>query len=113
MLRKYDRPGREREGRDYQSVSVLSLGLITDTIRLGRERIPSEPDDLGLRDAVLGQGEDGRVVRGEVELELWVDVESVCKENIKDVREPVRSSLCSPELFRQPPAVTPLCQAPE
>ena len=68
MLRKYDRPGGEREGRDYQSVSVLSLGLITDTIRLGRERIPSEPDDLGLRDAVLGQREDGRVVRGEVEL---------------------------------------------
>ena len=88
MLRKYDRPGRERGGRDYQSVSILRLGLIPNAIRLGRERITSEPDDLGLRDAMLGQGEDSRVVRGEVELELWVDVESVCKENIKDVREP-------------------------
>ena len=62
-----DLAGRER-GEIINQCSVLSLGLITDTIRLGRERIPSEPDDLGLRDAVLGQREDGRVVRGEVEL---------------------------------------------
>ena len=41
---------------------------------------------------MLGQGEDSRVVRGEVELELWVDVESVCKEIIKDVRETAATS---------------------
>ena len=102
----------EREISNHSS--VLSLGVITDTVRLGRERVAGEPDDLGLRDAVLGEGEDGRVVAGQVELQLGVDVESVWKGNIKAVRErAVRSSLSSPELFRQPPAVTPRCQAPE
>ena len=40
---------------------------------------------------MLGEGEDGRVVAGQVELQLGVDVESVWKGNIKAVREAASS----------------------
>ena len=85
MLRKYERPGGERE-RERLLMKVFisaSPGLITDAVRLGREGVAGEPDDLGLRDAVLGERENGRVLGREVELELGVDVESVCKEIVK------------------------------
>ena len=84
MLRKYERPGGEREREIINDVFIsASPGLITDAVRLGREGVAGEPDDLGLRDAVLGQREDCRVLGREVELELGVDVESVCKETVK------------------------------
>ena len=56
----------ERERLLMKVFSSASPGLITDAVRLGREGVAGEPDDLGLRDAVLGEGEHGRVLGREV-----------------------------------------------
>ena len=60
---------REREREIINEIQFSdSFRLITDAVRLWRQRIASEADNLGLRHTVLGEGEDGRVVTREVEL---------------------------------------------
>ena len=83
------------------------------------QRINREADDFGLKDTVLIQRYDNLVAIADYQMQLRINVECLCKilsEGISGMPaylpiikgKPVEL----PELLRQPPAVTPLCQHP-